>query len=79
MIRDAQKLEETLIWSNYNRPTAERTFYVSAHARKLFVHWVNLIWHKMGWHKFYQKDQEITQAGPDRLLSFRSTGHSTRE
>ena len=46
MIRDAQKLEETLIWSNYNRPTAERTFYVSAHARKLFVHWVNLIWHK---------------------------------
>ena len=33
----------------------------------------------MGWHKFYQKDQEITQAGPDRLLTIRSTGHSTRE
>ena len=33
----------------------------------------------MGWHKFYQKDQEITQAGPDRLLTIRATGHSTRE
>ena len=53
MIRDAQKLEETLIWSNYNRQTAESC--VSAHASK-FVHWVNLIWHKKWeWHKLCQK------------------------
>ena len=56
MIRDAQKLEETLIWSNYNRQTAESC--VSAHAslKTKFVHWVNLIWHKKWeWHKLCQK------------------------